>query len=318
MTHDCRVEFGEMKTLHEVKTNIGYVYHMELDLRDTNTILYSDWYSLRMLVGTRTTTIAGPPTSCSSDCAGYQEGVGSAARFYVVSGFLQLNSSTVVAVDQYSNCLRVINRDSKRTSQFAGKCSVHGFDDGVSATFHYPWSVIRDIRSPDLLLVTDYWNHAVRQVNILTKVTTTLIRRAAGLNYPSYITYDPQGQYLVISNDHFIAEKRNNSEALVNVIGSTSSGFADGSVSDVRFSSPRELVFLSDDLRLVADGGNNRLRVLNTTSGTVSSICSGSGSTTDGPALTCGLYGPFSLMVNDGLIYIGQWNAISTIPCEYL
>ena len=41
VTPDCRVEFGEMKTL--VKTNTGHVYHMELDLRDTNTILYSDY-----------------------------------------------------------------------------------------------------------------------------------------------------------------------------------------------------------------------------------------------------------------------------------
>ena len=104
----------------------------------------------------------------------------------------------------------------------------------------------------------------------------------------------------------------------MNVIGSTSLGFADGDVSDVRFYRPRELVFLSDDLRLIADGYNHRLRLLNTTSGTVSSICSGSGSTTDGPALTCGLSYPVSLMVHDGLIYVGQRDAISTIPCEYL
>ena len=153
MTPDCRVEFGEMKTL--VKTNTRYVYHMELDLRDTNTIIYSDLYSLRMLVGTRTTTIAGPPTSCSSDCWGYQEGVGSAARFFAVTGFLQLNSSTVVAADYSNHCLRLINRDSKRTSQFVGKCTVSGFDGGLSATFRNPYSVIRDTRSPDLLLVTD-------------------------------------------------------------------------------------------------------------------------------------------------------------------
>ena len=304
-----------MKTLF--KTNTGPVFHMELDLRDSNTILFSDYYSVRMLIDTSITTLAGPPTSCTtSDCRGYQEGVGTAARFNWVTGFLQLNSSTVVAADHYNHCLRLIDRDSQRTSAFVGKCKVSGFDDGVSATFYYPYSVIRDTKSPDLLLVTDYRNDAVRQVNILTRITETLIRRAAGLNNPTGITYDPLGQYLAISNRHFIADKRNGSEALVNVVGSSSSGFADGDASDVKFNCPRELVFLSDDLRLIADEGNNRLRVLNTASGSVSSVCSGSYSTVDGTALTCGLYYPHSLMVQDGLIYVGQYLAIRTIPCE--
>jgi hypothetical protein len=71
---------------------------------------------------------------------------------------------------------------------------------------------------------------------------------------------------------------------------------------------------------LVSDWNNHVVRVLDFDNDTVSSVCVHQSSdprvTADGSAKTCKLEYPMGLLYRDGRLYVGQNEAIATIPCK--
>lgn len=296
------------------------IYHMEVDLRSSDRILFSDAYGLKAVADGTVMTIVGAHVGCSGYriCDGYAEEVGTFARFDKITGFAQLNLTTTVVADNGNHCLRIVDRESLQTSILVGQCEARGDVDGLIAQFNAPYSVVQNRKNLNQLLVTDYTNQAVRQIDLITRNVQTLITPPAGLTYPSGLTFDQSGENLIITNNHFIGEKNSGSRSLVNIIGRGLGGFKDGSLTEAVFRSPRELAFLSDKVALLADRDNGRVRVLNLEADFVFSICDGAGyRPRNGPIQTCQTYRPSSILVTDGLIYVGQDGAIRTLPCEY-
>lgn len=313
-----RIEFGEMKTWFGSAWGSGYgeVTHIEVDLRYPDRILYSEHLSLRVVIGAGHLILVGC-TSCSES---YKEGVGTDAKFKKITGFLQLNTSIIVIVDQDSNCLRLVDKENWQTSQFVGECEGTGLSDGTSAKFSSPHSVIKDLRAPDHLLVTDTGNSAVRRINIQTRNTTTFIKKSLGLIAPVSLTFDKFGSNLFISDSYFIGKFHIDSHRFTSIIGSTDSEAYDGKLSEVRFYAATELVFLSVSVILVVDLWGDRLRLINEANDSVSSICTYNNynpAMTPASALKCQLYYPRSVMVTDNTIYVGQSGIVSTLPCKW-
>ena len=291
-------------------TTEGHVYHIEADIMQPDMLVFSDGHSLKVTDGATILPLVG-----SAQQSGYVEGIGSAARFNRITGFSQISSTTIVTADNYNHCLRIVERTSLSTSVLAGLCQTSGNSDGQDARFSYPWSVIRDPKSSTQILVSDRRNSVVKQVELVVGFTRTLIRN--GLENPTGMALDSERGRLLIANYHYISEYEMESQTLSTLTGTPTPGYAEGRLGLAKYNFPREMAFLSSDVTLVADRFNHRVRVVNTTSNSVSSICAGDQTTRDGPANQfCGLDLPFSLLVNTNTIYTGQDGAIRRMTCE--
>lgn len=287
----------------------GHVFHMEFDMLDPERILFTEYHELKTTDGVTAVTLVGSIDS------GYVEGRGTAAMFWMIKGFTQINYTSILAADFYNSCLRLIDRLTLDTSRFVGKCQFDGFRDGTAAWFHQPHSVIKDPRAPDQVLVTDKANSAVRQVDLITRATTTLIKESAGLNHPTGMTFDKRSRNLIVSSYDSV-NMYNLATGNLSKIGD-SVGFRDGRLSDAEFDSPNGLSSLSKYVTLAADTLHNRLRVVNSVTDRVKSICTGTQERVDGSAGSCAMVEPYSLLAKDGQIYVGELQSIRILSCKY-
>lgn len=136
--------------------------HLEADKFIPGNILFSERYAIRTTDGSITSTIAG-----NDSLYGYEEGIGSSARFNHVSSLVQVSATTVILADERNSCLRRLNRWTAMTSQFAGNCSNSQYypKDGSEPTFLYPRSIIVDQKFWGQLLVGD--SHFLRSVTFI-------------------------------------------------------------------------------------------------------------------------------------------------------
>ena len=289
------------------------VQHMEMDL-DSDFLFFSEKHALKKTNGTSTLPVVGVGSQ-----RGYQEGVGPEARFYVLMGFTQINSTSILTADWGNHCLRLVDKISFTTSTLAGHCRSSGTTDGGpdEARFYWPYSIVRDPTTESDVVVTDEGSSIVRQVNLRTGFTKTLVSRSSRLRFPLGMVADFSGRELLITTRTGISGYNARLQRLRIIAGKKDRlGYSDKSLRRSFFRWPRAVVQLSDDIILVADTDNNRLRVLNMANDTVSSICTGREKTKNTIATNCGLERPDSLLVEGEKIYIGQRGAIRTLRCE--
>lgn len=285
------------------------VYHMEKDLR-TGFILFADGSSLRIADGEDVATLVGSPST-----SGYREDLGTEARFGSIDGFAQINDSAVIASGTSYNCLRLIDRDTLATSKFVGTCRIvldNSYRDGNDALFNGPRALLL-ADSAEGLFVVDYGNDAVRYVNLITREVSTLL--VDHLNNPLTVTYDFTREDLLIVDSHRVLRYNLCTQSLTVLSDTTKAGYSEGELSlPVKFNYPIEVLALSGSIILVVDRGNDRLRVINTTSVTGSSICTGHDYTIDGDIDKCALRSPKCLLLLDGVLYVGQYQAVRALP----
>lgn len=293
------------------ETNIQ-VDHIEIDITDASRLLYCGGNSLQSTDGTEPNLLLG-----SADESGYREAAALRARFNRLSGFTQINETMIITVDQRNHCLRAVDRPSLSTHQFVGKCHYSGdFADGIDARFGNPHSVVHDLTSANKLLVSDEGNNAIRQVDITTRLTTTIVKSSI-LRWPIGIAFDTSRENLLISSIDVIRKYDIQSHNLTNLTGSIMWGFRDGRLAEALFNRPRDILPLSADVILVADKNNERLRIINLTDDSVSSLCAGDATERSISSQRCELVYPVSLCrKSGGTIYIGGINGIWTLKCE--
>lgn len=271
--------------------------HMEEDLMYPGNIIFSDARTIRTTDGKNNSVIAGNPSY-----EGYLEGTGTSARVNHVGGFYQMNSTHLIFTDRVNHCLRMLNRQTRETSPFAGKCGTSGFQDGIDSRFYYPWSIIKDESSPNKVIVADTSNHAMRRVDLVTKRVTTMLRTAA--TSPRSMVFNKKG-HLLISQSNMLSEFRLADLLNTNVVGSKLTGTLDGPFSRARFYYPYEIINVRDDVHLVADMGTNKIRIVDREQAWVRSICGGEAKTSNGDLITCALDNPRSLLLVGEKLYIG-------------
>ena len=259
---------------------------MELDLhRNDGRILFSDSSQLKKFNGTQTS-----PLSSS-----YGE----------ITGFKQLNSTHVVIVAYSYHCIKMINQEDRSNVTLAGTYGASGFEDGSPAKFKGPWGIEVDERNPGHLLVTDYGNNALRSVDVTSATVSTVIK--TGFNYPRGLTW--YNGRLLVCNQNYISEIiwSFDGTASNNILtGYTTGGYKDGDFTGAKFSYPFDIHKWRDDLFLVADQSNSRLRLLDMTNRKVLPVCIGS--TTSCTTSTSLSAYPRSLLVINGTVYVGTHN----------
>ena len=284
----------------------GPVYHIDTDQRIPGNLLYSDGNSLKsgdsIIVG------AAIP-------AGYEEGIGNAVRFCRITSFVQLNASTVLAVDSCNHCIRLVDRTTNETSRFAGRCTKYGSTSGTDlATFTDPYTLINNVKAPNHLLVTDTNNNALRSIDKVTKLVLTIVQDVDQLTKPTGMVQEHTSGDLYITTEYSVVRCNLNTKIITHIAGQDIAGWRDGPFSEAKFNKMYDIVFLSHDELVIAGGVNNRLRILNLSiNKTRPSICSGEPGHDDSTVTTCKLFTPQGLLVLNSTLYIGQAQRIRAI-----
>lgn len=267
----------------------------------TGYILYTDGYRLLTTYASyaKSSVIAG-----SSE--GYSEGIGTNASFKLIRGFTQVNVTHVIIADTGNHCLRFINRITNETSYFKGICGESGYRDGIDPLFNYPWGVAQNPTDSSQLYVADHHNHAIRMFDIKSDICIT-IRAKGDLNRPMGLNFDWNKDNLIITNTHFLLSMRIDTlEFQVTVGVSTGAdGHNDLTAAESYLNWPRDTIFISESVQLIADHDNQLIRVVDIDSGEVYSLCTGAPTTEDGDISECGLSFPNSLLYLDGYLYVG-------------
>lgn len=115
--------------------------HIEVDVADITSLIFSDFCALRLTDGVKSKVIVG-----STYYTGYAEGRGAEARFDLIASFAQINQSLIIAVDVHNNCLRLINRITRSTLPLAGLCKSFGeFPNEFNSAIPYIgfWSIVK-------------------------------------------------------------------------------------------------------------------------------------------------------------------------------
>jgi len=236
---------------------------------------------------------------------------------FTVPGFTQLNTTHVVLVNRNSHCIKLLTREDSNIKVMAGSCGTSGYKDGKVGVgqLYYPDKVKIDVRNPGKLLVTDGNNHALRSVDMKTGELSTVIN--TGFRYPEGLLW--AGRQLLVTNwEYYISRVSWSSNGTVSntlLAGSTTnSGDVIGSFDIARFRYPSNIEELTDNLYLVADYSNRKLKLMDMKKKIVGPVCfEGEDPCTESSLLPAR---PFALLNEGGAIYVGMYQNIYKLSGE--
>lgn len=183
-----------------------------------------------------------------------------------------------------SNRIRRVDAVTGIVTTIANGTGAYGYSgDGglaISARFSRPSAVIFDPASPGLghLYISDAGNNVVRMIDLNTNIITTVVGTGvAGNSGDGYIaTYaqlrDPGSLFIDSHRNLFICDRGNNRirkllinrGAIFGVAGTGAAGFSGdgGNSMDATFSYPMGIWVDNSDRIYIADGGNQRIRMI--------------------------------------------------------
>lgn len=293
--------------MHEFIVTDRDVYAMAEDNFKSGNILFSDRHSLKSTDGSTTSLIVG-----SASFSGYAGGVGIQARFDFISSFVQLTPTDVLVVDFGNHCFRTVDRLTNATANFTGTCQVSGDRDGSDHLFSEPRTIIEDLKNPGHFFITEKSGAALRYMSVNAgHINVTTLYRGV-FSYRDMVQKTSTGN-VYITHDGGVNVYDYIHETMSALVGSTAQGFVDGVFSLTRFRGLSGITLISDSVILVADENNNRLRLLDLSTNTSSSICSGIRGNQDGNLTSCQLYCPLALLMKNDTLYVGGFRRIRKI-----
>jgi len=256
------------------------------------------------------TTLAGSP-----GVSGPADGTGTGARFTNPQGIAAVGADLYLA-DPGNHSIRKVTSAGVVTTIAGSAAGLFGFVNGTgtAARFNTPSGIATDGSS---LFVADTGNHAIRKIDIASGAVTTLAgtgtagsaNSPAQFNSPEGVAVIGTSVYVADTGNHTVRKVATPSGATSAFAGSAgSSGFADGSGSDARFSSPRGITAVGSVLYL-ADTGNHAVRrISNAATVTVFVGTSASATTRDGDAPQALLNAPVGIAGIEGTIFFTDQN----------
>ncbi len=326
-----------------LSAQFSYLHNLAVDPHSGVLLYIADNNRIRAL------TLTGAPvvfTLAGGNLAGESNGSGSQAAFFaprdltVIPDLVGSNTSSIFVADSANGLLRRIDFANPLTatstlsanvavSTFAGQPSHRGYVDGAGTGTGYLSASIAKFDAPagiatdgKTAYVTDGNNGAIRAIDVGTTEISTL----AGPGY-GYVDgpgssarfRDPRG--LALDAAHgllYIADTGNNlirkldlsTDTVSTVAGSTAAGSADGSLSAARFWQPYGIAVSTDGAKLyVADTGNNAIRLIDLTAGTVTTLAGGTRGANDGAGAAASFNEPLgvALSTDQATLYISDY-----------
>lgn len=195
-------------------------------------------------------------TLAGSGVAGFDDGGSSSATFFSPEGVAVDDLGFVYVADTANNAVRVVSPEGQVSTIAGGGPLSTGFRDGNCsfAQFSQPKG-IDVMRSGDniTLIIADTGNHRIRRIDLYNDTGLCSVSCLSGLCYDSTPT-PPDSSYVQIT---------------------PLEGYQDGAPAVARYSSPQDVLifpFAGDTLIIVADTSNFIIRMINLTTGNVSTL----------------------------------------------
>jgi len=201
------------------------------------------------------------------------------------------DGSKAVVADGGNHKILLVDMATGAVDVLAGS-GTQGFQDGSagSATFRRPTGVAV---TPDgsKVVVTEYWSHQIRLIDMATKTVSTLAgrggiggdsdgsRRGSRFRNPQGVSVTPNGSTAVVadSGNHKIRLVNISTGEVRTLAGSGAEGSRDGAAGSASFRNPSDVEVTPDGSKaVVADGDNNKIRLVDMATGVVSTLA-GSG-----------------------------------------
>lgn len=240
---------------------------------DQQGILYvADHYNNRV----RKLTPAGVVTTLAGSVQGYQDGVGTAAKFWTPQGICTDPQGNIYVTDGANEKIRKITPTGV-VSTFAGTTT--GYQDGLAgeAKFFGPEEVCSDAQGN--IYVGDASNNRIRKITQAGQVSTLAgstwgyldgTGTAARFYTPRSMVCDAQGNLFV--SDYFNAKIRKVTPAgVVTTFAGSDPGYLDGLAATAKFDGPRGMLIDAQGNIFLVEDRSNTLRKI-TAAGIVSTI----------------------------------------------
>jgi hypothetical protein len=268
----------------------------------------------------RAITSAAAVTTFAGTTQGFQDGVGTNARFNTPSGIVADIYGNVYVADTNNHRIRRVTSDGTVTT-LAGQATA-GYADGTgtNAQFNFPYQLSIDVLGT--LYVADQTNNRIRTVQTSTGVVSTLAGDGTAgftpsrFNSPQGITVERfRNAYVADSGNHSIRKIPNvytlpeNNRVVTTFAGDGSAGFIAGNGIGARFDGVRGIAVDSLENVYVSELGNHMIRKI-TPQGVIT-IFAGNRTvgSTDGTGTNATFNTPQGIAVDStGNVYVGERN----------
>jgi sugar lactone lactonase YvrE len=251
--------------------------------------------------------------------AGDVDGLATGARFNSPR-FGAFDSQGNLYVTDYNNHkIKKININTGEVVTYAG--STAGYLDGarLSAQFRNPTGIVID--SDDNIYVSDFTNRRIRQISSDGIVTTIAGSGTAGWLdglATSARFNQPQGLAIGVNGDLYLADAANRrirriyndagNWMVTTIAGTGVAGDVVGDALSSTFSNPLSVCFVAGNKLLIADSGNQKVKLLDLDSNIVSELAGSENGYRDGPAQDA-MLGTFAgmLSLDDDSVLIADY-----------
>jgi secreted PhoX family phosphatase len=232
----------------------------------------------------------------------------------------------IYVADQLHSKIRVINATNGYIKSIAGNGSLHGFSYTplvpTSNAVGYPYGLLFD--SPGNLYVSQGFVSVIRMINASTGNITTIAGNggqsyggdggsatSASFYYPLDLAFDTPGNLYIADKTNYRVRMINASTGNITTIagdGNPNFGGDGGPATNASLNNPSCLAFDSTGNLYIADSQNNRVRMINASTGNITTIA-GNGNQSfggdGGPATNASVNYPLGLAFDStGNLYI--------------
>jgi sugar lactone lactonase YvrE len=261
--------------------------------------------------GGAVTTLAG------SGSQAFADGTGAGASFRDPYGVAVDTSGNVFVGDANNHRIRKVTPGGVVTTLAGSSAAAFADGTGTGANFWLPHGTAVDASGN--VIVADYKNHRIRKVTSEGVVTTLagngVCRRSddcpytnagafadgagtdAMFNFPTGVAIDASGNVFVADSGNTRIRKVTPGGVVTTLAGSGGFAFADGTGAGASFHSPRGVAIDDYGNVLVADYGNNRIRLV-TPGGVVSTLAGNAGVGNDNACLGASLNFPTGVAID--------------------
>jgi sugar lactone lactonase YvrE len=230
---------------------------------------------------------------------------------------IDTTNNILYIADHNDQRIRAVNLNTKKITTVAGTGttarSLFFGDNGpaVQAALNNPYGIAID-SSRRLLYFSDTSNGRIRVINMTSNIISTI---SSSLGDPIGIAFDSVNNWLYIADtpNHVILKLACNTGILSTVAGASGSpgGYGDdGLATSSRINSPTGVSLdMSNSLLYIADSNNDKIRVVNRTTGFISTFAGGGASVSDGiQATAASISKPYGVTVDtvNNLVYIAN------------
>lgn len=257
-------------------------------------------------------------TLAGSGSFGFANGTGESAVLAYPAALAADTSGNLFFTDQSTSRIRKVTTAGVVTTLAGNGSPGNTEGTGTAALFNWPQAV--SVGPGGILYIADTNSHRVRTLST-SNTSALFIGSSQGkvgsvgssgasirLNTPRGVYYDAPTSTVFVSdtaNNRVLAV--NTSGAITAIIGNSTGGYVDSTFASAQFNFPQGLAGNSSGLIYVADTNNHRIRVINRTSGAVSTLAGSSAGYQDGTTTSAKFTNPYALAVApSGDIYVSD------------